>query len=177
MAMELNILNPADVGAAVNKYPPPQNATVNAPDAVPHVAFRADPNAVIAINQGKIFEGIVVALKMCGPGVGMNIGHALLRIIDSHPPHRRGMAQLEKSRALLGIAAARGKDNRAIQRFAPHRRFSDTLQDGSGRNPETAFDQVMTRWQPNAAPARPSLIQCALNRRRVIGHAIGFGAA
>ena len=176
MTVELDVLDAPDVAARVHQDAAPQHAAINAADAMAHIAFRADANAVVTVDERDVLDRVVVALEMERPGVGVNVGGLLLGIEHGQAAHRRGMPHLEQRRRVLLVPPAGGQDDRAFQRLGPDRRLHHALQRHARWNAQAACDEVARRRQQHPAAGFRRLVERLLNRRGIIGHTIGLGA-
>jgi hypothetical protein len=67
MAVELDVLDAPDVAAGVHQDAAAQHAAVHAANAVPHVAFRPDADAVVTVDERDVLHRVVVALEVERP--------------------------------------------------------------------------------------------------------------
>ena len=72
MTVPLDVLDPPNISAVVQPDASPQNAAGYASDSVTEIRFRSDANAVVTVDKGDIFHGVVAALKMKSPRIRVN---------------------------------------------------------------------------------------------------------
>ncbi len=111
MAVPLYILDAADIGAGVHKDPATQNAAVHTPDPVADVRLRANLDAVVAVDQCDVLDGVVTALQMERPRIRVDVPHLLFRIEYCKPADGGGVPELEQRRRFLVITSSRGQHN------------------------------------------------------------------
>ena len=73
--------------ARVHQDAAAQHAAIHAADAVAHIAFRPDADAIVGVDEGDVLHRVVVALEVERPGVGVDVRGLLLRIEDGQAAH------------------------------------------------------------------------------------------
>ena len=121
MAVELDVLDAPDIAARVHEDAAAQHAAIHAADAMAHIAFGAEADAVVAVDECDVLDRVVVALQMKRPRVVMNVGDDLLGIKNRDAAHGGGMAEFKERRPVFVVASTGGKDDRTRQRLGPNR--------------------------------------------------------
>ncbi len=113
----MDVIDPPDVRAPINQDASAQDAAINAPDAVPDIRLRANPDPVIGVDKRDVLDGIVVALQVKRPGIRSDVGDLLLGIPNRQAAHRGRVSHLEQGRAVFLLAASCRQYDRAFERF------------------------------------------------------------
>ena len=147
----------------------------DAADAVPDVVFGADPDAVVAVDEGDVFHRVVAALEVERPGIGVDGVGLLLGIEDGQTLDRCRIAQLEQGGAILLVPAAGGQDDGADQRLDVDRGLVGADQGHARGNLQAAGDQILAGREPDHAALLGRRIQGLLDGGRVVGLAVRLG--
>ena len=115
--MPLHVFDPADVHAIVKPDSSAQHTPRDTADAVTNIHFGTDLDAVVTVDQRDVFDGVVSALEMERPGVGMNVVDLLVGVVDAQPLDRCRVSHLEQSGRIFFVPAASRQNHGADQRF------------------------------------------------------------
>ena len=154
MRVEVDILDPADIGGGVDHHASTQHAAEDIADEMEFASGLADEDALVGVDKCDILDRVVHAVAVDGPRVGDDVLRALIR--PEHGEPADATALFESDGCLPGLVAAPACDHQGrplvprpvVRRVpAPHQR-------DSRRHGQMAVDDVSTRAV--GRPRRPS---------------------